>query len=290
MSSKKRNNIITAYTIGVIRNKDLDYDERVLVTIELTEDTKHNMDRPLLIDKYNARYFCNKVKTIDIEDIDGKKYKEAESFLYIVNKVIHKVGEISTNGDVPYYFNKERILKYKLYLPSDGLYESYSDNGMLTTRCTFKNNKYDGLFEMFYIDGSKLFEINYKEGLLHGSYKKYFINGVIEYEMNYKDNKKHGYYIKRNRENQILIDSNYHEDMLDGVYKEYFSSGQIKRDFIIVDGKISKQETYNLMGELTDEEIDESDEEMYRRENNINNNKDEVEDEDNEEEVEDIKE
>jgi len=266
MSLRKKDKII-GYTIGIINQCD-----RVVVTIELLDDTIHNMDRPLLIDKHNARYFCNKIKTLEIEDIDGKKYKEAESFLYIANKVIHKVGEISNQGDIPYYLNKDRVLKYRLYKPINGIYETYSDNGSLTTRCIFKNKKYDGLYEMYYIDGSKLYEINYKDGILDGLYKRYFINGIIEYEGTYKNGEKHGNFTKKDRDDKILIKSKYNNGILDGEYKEWFTSGQIKRDFLFNNGDILDQKTYNLFGELTEEEINESDYEDYENYTTNDNN------------------
>jgi len=236
---------IIGYTIGIVLLNDIE--TRVLVTIEIL-DNDYKKDRDDIIDKQYARYYTKQFKVLDIEDNKNNKYLEAKSYIYIINSLIHKVGEITENEEIPYYIDRDRVYKYKLSIPVNGQYISYGDNGSIITKCLMKNKKYDGLYEMFYHDGKKLMEIDYKNGKINGKYNKYYYNGVKQYEYNFVNDKLDGEYIKRNRENLIVTKGNYKLGKYHGLYQEWFNSEGLKREIKYDKGKIIYEKKYDIFG------------------------------------------
>lgn len=74
-----------------------------------------------------------------------------------------------------------------------GLFQMYTEDGILIDSGTFKDGERDGLTEQFYNDTGKLrVSANYKNGVLEGEFKAYYPNGNLQGEVIYKNGEKNG--------------------------------------------------------------------------------------------------
>ncbi len=70
---------ITGYKIAIANGN------RVLVTLKIPNDATTNISRTGIKDKNYASYRCNKAIVISIEDIKGKHYASARSYMYSID-------------------------------------------------------------------------------------------------------------------------------------------------------------------------------------------------------------
>ena len=61
----------------------------------------------------------------------------------------------------------------------DGPGESYSEDGHLKSRGTYKSGKEDGLWEGYYSDGQLESKILYRDGKIQGLLEQYYENGQL---------------------------------------------------------------------------------------------------------------
>ena len=78
--------------------------------------------------------------------------------------------------------------KIQHLIQENGVCETYSDNGTITSRFNLSNGLLDGKYESYYIGGEVDLTMNFKEGKLHGESSKYSSSRkCYEYIENFKD-------------------------------------------------------------------------------------------------------
>ena len=69
----------------------------------------------------------------------------------------------------------------------DGPGESYSEDGHLKSRGTYKSGKEDGLWEGYYSDGQLESKLLYRDGKIQGLLEMYYENGQLKEKSYFRD-------------------------------------------------------------------------------------------------------
>ena len=225
----------------------------------------HNEEREVIVDKQFAKMRCAKAKVIRIYDMHDNsiEYKEAfgihdETFRYEINKVVEPNEEFDENlnnvcASGIHYFLTEEPAYYWKYMPKNGTYKVWCDNGLMHMRCTFKNGnedglcevwheygqmfmhstfkngKEDGLCEKWYENGQILERCTYKNGKEDGQYESWYVNGQKRRRCTYKNGKYDGQYESWYENGQKLERCTYKNGEKDGLFEEWYFDGQIRK-------------------------------------------------------------
>jgi Family of unknown function (DUF5758)/MORN repeat variant len=166
----------------------------------------HNEDRYNVVDKRFAKMRCSKARVIRIYDMHDQsiEYDEAfgihdKSFRYEVGKIVEPVDGFDGDLNVVcasgiHYFLREERAYYWKYVPENGLYETWYENGQMRRRCTYKNGEKDGLYERWYMNGQMRMRCTYKNGKKDGVCEEWNENGQIRSRCTYKDGKFYSLY------------------------------------------------------------------------------------------------
>jgi len=184
---------------------------RVLVTLEIPVDDinfKSNLNRKDIVDAIKAKYRCNKVKVLKIEDNEGTEYQEATTLSYQDRKLKYVVGEeveeknYNTDNEVVcgegihFFLDKEVALLFGLYNVKEGVYQSWYDNGQKRIECNYRDGNREGLFQSWYDNGKIIEECHYLDNKREGLYQCWWKNGQKMIECYYQDGKEDGVYQK----------------------------------------------------------------------------------------------
>ena len=117
----------------------------------------------------------------------------------------YKNGELD-GLNVIYYKNNIKEIGHWKDGKQNGLFQMYTEDGILIDSGTFKNGERDGLTEQFYNDTGKLrVSANYKNGVLDGKFKAYYPNGNLQGEVIYKNGEMNGEYKEYNENKSIRL-------------------------------------------------------------------------------------
>jgi antitoxin component YwqK of YwqJK toxin-antitoxin module len=110
----------------------------------------------------------------------------------------------------------------------NGLYESYNSNGTLFIKTMYKDDKKDGIEEVYHDNGTINTKRVYKDDKKNGLDESYSENGVLKYRTMYLDDKKNGldeiYYDNGN----IMSKTIYKDDKKNGIYEFYNDKGELQ--------------------------------------------------------------
>lgn len=109
-----------------------------------------------------------------------------------------------------------------------GVYESFTDEGLLLERSNYKDGIQNGERTIFYSNGQAEIVENYQAGLLNGPYKVYYETGELKIESNYKNNVLGGVLKKYYKSGQLNEHVTFVENEENGPFKEYWENGQLK--------------------------------------------------------------
>ena len=163
-------------------------------------------------------------------DEDGKLFsgrtkRASEEYTDIYS---YKNGELD-GLNVVYYKNNIKEIGHWKDGKQNGLFQMYTEDGILIDSGTFKDGERDGLTEQFYNDTGKLrVSANYKNGVLDGEFKAYYPNGNLQGEVIYKNGEMNGEYKEYNENKSIRLSGNYKNNLQDGEWKSYLEDGTLE--------------------------------------------------------------
>lgn len=104
----------------------------------------------------------------------------------------YKDGELD-GLNVIYYKNNIKEIGHWKAGKQNGVFQMYTEDGVLIDNANFKDGERDGVTEQFYNDTGKLrVSANYKSGVLEGEFKAYYPNGNLQGEVNYVNGEMNG--------------------------------------------------------------------------------------------------
>ena len=174
-------------------------------------------------------------------DEDGKLFsgrtkRASEEYTDIYS---YKNGELD-GLNVVYYKNNIKEIGHWKDGKQNGLFQMYTEDGILIDSGTFKNGERDGLTEQFYNDTGKLrVSANYKNGVLDGEFKAYYPNGNLQGEVIYKNGEMNGEYKEYNENKSIRLSGNYKNNLQDGEWKSYLEDGTLESIVNYKDGELN---------------------------------------------------
>lgn len=188
-----------------------------------------------LCDK-SGKPFSGRVKRVSDDYVDIYSYKDGE--LDGLNVIYYK----SLVKEIGHWKNGEQ----------NGLFQMYTENGLLIDNANFKDGQRHGVAEEYYNDTGKLRAlINYKNGTFDGEFKSYYPNGNIQIEANYKNGVIDGAYKEYYDNKSIKIIGNYKESLQDGEWRIYLGNGKLKSLVNYKDGALNGiKEDYYANGNL----------------------------------------
>ncbi len=174
-------------------------------------------------------------------DEDGKLFsgrtkRASEEYTDIYS---YKNGELD-GLNVVYYKNNIKEIGHWKDGKQNGLFQMYTEDGILIDSGTFKDGERDGLTEQFYNDTGKLrVSANYKNGVLDGEFKAYYPNGDIQGEVTYKNGEMNGEYKEYHENKSIRLSGNYKNNLQDGEWKSYLEDGTLETIVNYKDGELN---------------------------------------------------
>ena len=155
-----------------------------IVTLEIPNDAKTNLERKAVANSKYAKYRCSKALVVDIEHKKTKKKKDCVRSTFTAN-FVYKTGDVVTElffdcnlekvctHGIHFFKTKEQALVYYTYYtkPKNGEYKLWYDNGQLNIECVYKDGKLEGEYKSWHYFGQLNVECVYKDGKLEGDYK-----------------------------------------------------------------------------------------------------------------------
>ena len=201
---------------------------------------------------YSNRYkffkYLPAIEEEQLKNINGKLYDENEKLFSGRTKraseeytdiYSYKNGELD-GLNVVYYKNNIKEIGHWKEGKQNGLFQMYTEDGILVDSGTFKNGERDGLTEQFYSDTGKLrVSGNYKNGVLDGKFKAYYPNGNLQGEVTYKNGEMNGEYKEYNENKNIRLSGSYKNSLQDGEWKSYLEDGTLESIINYKDGELN---------------------------------------------------
>lgn len=174
-------------------------------------------------------------------DKDGKPFsgRIKETSGDYTNIYSYKNGELH-GLNVSYYKNNIKEIGHWKDGKQNGLFQLYTEEGILVDDANFKEGERDGLTEQFYSDTGKLrVSGNYKNGVLDGKFKAYYPNGNLQGEVTYKNGEMNGEYREYNENKNIRLSGSYKNNLQDGEWKSYLEDGTLETIVNYKDGELN---------------------------------------------------
>ena len=172
----------------------------------------------------------------DRKPFSGRTKRASEDYLDIYS---YKNGELD-GLNVIYYKNNIKEIGHWKDGKQNGLFQMYTEDGILIDSGTFKNGERDGLTEQFYNDTGKLrVSANYKNGVLDGKFKAYYPNGNLQGEVNYVNGEMNGDFKEYHENKNIRLSGSYKNSLQDGEWKSYLEDGTLETIVNYKDGELN---------------------------------------------------
>ena len=174
-------------------------------------------------------------------DKDGKPFsgRIKETSGDYTNIYSYKSGELH-GLNVSYYKDNIKEIGHWKDGKQNGLFQLYTEEGILVDDANFKEGERDGLTEQFYSDTGKLrVSGNYKNGVLDGEFKAYYPNGNLQGEVNYKNGEMNGEFKEYHENKNIRLSGSYKNSLQDGEWKSYLEDGTLETIVNYKDGELN---------------------------------------------------
>lgn len=166
---------------------------------------------------------------------NGRTKSSSEEYTDIYS---YKDGELD-GLNVVYYKNNIKEIGHWKAGKQNGLFQMYTEDGVLIDSGTFKNGERDGLTEQFYNDTGKLrVSANYKNGVLEGEFKAYYPNGNLQGEVNYINGEMNGEFKEYHENKKIRLSGSYKNSLQEGEWKSYLEDGTLESLINYKDGEL----------------------------------------------------
>ena len=171
----------------------------------------------------------------DGNPFSGRTKSASEEYTDIYS---YKNGELDGLNVVYYKNNIEEIGHWKDG-KQNGLFQMYTEDGILIDSGTFKDGERDGVTEQFYNDTGKLrVSANYKNGVLEGEFKAYYPNGNLQGEVNYVNGEMNGDFKEYHENKKIRLSGSYKNSLQEGEWKSYLEDGTLESIVNYKDGEL----------------------------------------------------
>ena len=196
-------------------------------------------------------------------DKDGKPFsgRIKETSGDYINIYSYKSGELH-GLNVSYYKDKIKEIGHWKDGKQNGLFQLYTEEGILVDDANFKEGERDGLTEQFYSDTGKLrVSGNYKNGVLDGEFKAYYPNGNLQGEVTYKNGEMNGEFKEYHENKNIRLSGNYKNSLQEGEWKSYLEDGTLETIVNYKDGELNglKEDYYKNGNVWTRQELKNND-------------------------------
>lgn len=200
-----------------------------IVTLDLLDDTQHNMNRSDLSNLNHAKFRCDRALVLKIKNKDTKRTKTSiksdfdPKLKYYTNKIVEadhydpNEKTVCSNG-IHFYLTKKTAYFHDKKV-NNGKYKMWYDNGQLNESCTLVNNKIEGKYKKWNIYGQLIEYSTHVNNTLEGKYKLWHTNGQL-------------------KEHSTYVNSKY-----EGTYKEWYTNGTLRKQYTYLDGQ--KQGTFS---------------------------------------------
>jgi antitoxin component YwqK of YwqJK toxin-antitoxin module len=150
----------------------------------------------------------------------------------------YKDGELD-GLNVVYYKNNIKEIGHWKAGKQNGLFQMYTEDGVLIDNANFKDGERDGVTEQFYNDTGKLrVSANYKNGVLEGEFKAYYPNGNLQGEVNYVNGEMNGDFKEYHENKKIRLSGSYKNSLQEGEWKSYLEDGTLESIVNYKDGEL----------------------------------------------------
>ena len=172
---------------------------------------------------------------------DGKPFsgRIKETSGDYTNIYSYKSGELH-GLNVSYYKDNIKEIGHWKDGKQNGLFQLYTEEGILVDNAKFKEGERDGLTEQFYSDTGKLrVSGNYKNGVLDGEFKAYYPNGNLQGEVTYKNGEMNGEFKEYHENKNIRLSGSYKNSLQEGEWKSYLEDGTLETIVNYKDGELN---------------------------------------------------
>ena len=223
---------------------------RVLLTLEIPQNALTNLTRSDIKNPHTAKYRCNKVKVLKIEDDDGALYNTAETLCFKGKSLTYRLGKVVEEPEfdldlekvcstgIHFFLSREVTNQYERKRPMNGLFQSWYDNGQMCEEVMYKDGKYDGLYQNWYENCQKHEEILYKDMKRHGLYQSWHKNGQMGNKVMYKDGERDGLYQSWYENGQKCEEIVYKNGNCNGLYQSWHDNGQKSKEVVYKNWKV----------------------------------------------------
>lgn len=173
----------------------------------------------------------------------------------------YKDGELD-GLNVVYYKNNIKEIGHWKAGKQNGLFQMYTEDGVLIDNANFKDGERDGVTEQFYNDTGKLrVSANYKNGVLEGEFKAYYPNGNLQGEVNYVNGEMNGDFKEYHENKKIRLSGSYKNSLQEGEWKSYLEDGTLESIINYKDGELHgiKEDYYKNRNVWTRQEFKNND-------------------------------
>ncbi len=230
---------------------------RVVISLEIPDDAKTNLERPGVLNKETATYRADKVKVLKIEDADGNTYETAKSLIQIP-PLTYTVGETvqSPNGfdadpdktGAGIYFVLHRQIAEQYALPSvpNGLLQWWRESGQKWYEATFLNGELHGVSHYWHETGHLAYTRGYANGRLDGSNTYWDKNGNMLAKGFFLNGRQDGLDEEWYEDTpmQKRSEAFYKNGKLDGAIREWSRDGRLVREAFVKNGVFIRDERY----------------------------------------------
>lgn len=254
---------------AMIGYTDGDYSyTRVVITIEIPEDARTNLNRPNIEFKETARYQTDKCKVLKIEDADGKEYESATVGLYMKRKnpITYIVGQVAedtgfdTKRDENYpfgihFFLQKRCaeLYYVFRLEGTGLFQRWHENGQKSEEVMYVNGNEEGLRQKWHDNGQKRSEVLCISGIENGPYQSWYPNGQKSGYRTLVNGREVGTYQCWHPNGQKSEEVTSVNKVREGLYQSWYSNGQKCEEIEYTNDQKGPYRRWHENGQLSEE-------------------------------------
>lgn len=166
---------------------------------------------------------------------NGRTKSASEEYTDIYS---YKDGELD-GLNVVYYKNNIKEIGHWKAGKQNGVFQMYTEDGVLIDNANFKDGERDGVTEQFYNDTGKLrVSANYKNGVLEGEFKAYYPNGNLQGEVNYINGEMNGDFKEYHENKKIRLSGSYKNSLQEGEWKSYLEDGTLESIVNYKDGEL----------------------------------------------------
>lgn len=154
----------------------------------------------------------------NFENIKGEQNKEVvqEDGRTYDAVITYKPGTKIKHGKETLYYLDGKIAQQSFYIDGkrDGLYQIFSQKGVLIYEAYYRNGELHGLCKIFDVASGRIkSEMNFAHGVLDGEMKIYNTDGLLWYSFTYKHGQKDGVAKEFDEQAKIIRETLYKDDM-----------------------------------------------------------------------------